>query len=54
MPPSYLAADCDLCSESRSELALVTFTTVVAAPHFKTVHNRKVDEKVKQMVPQFQ
>jgi predicted transposase YdaD len=44
----------ELHNESKSELALVALTTVVAAPHYKMVHSQKVDEKVKQMVSQFQ
>jgi len=46
-----LTADCQLPNESKPERELVTLTTGVAVPHYKTVHNRKINEKVKQMVP---
>ena len=36
MPPSYIVANCELRNENKSELALVTLTTVVAVPHYKT------------------
>jgi hypothetical protein len=54
VPPFYLAADCELPKESKPKRELVTLTAVVAVPHYKSVHNRKVNEKVKQIVPQFE
>jgi len=53
-PPFYLTADGELPNESKPERELVTVTTVVAVPLYKTVHNRKVNEKVKQTVSLFE
>jgi len=53
-PPFYLAADCELPNKSKLEWELVTLTTIIAVPHYKTVHNRKVNEEVKQTVPPFE
>jgi len=53
VPPPYIVADCELRNESKPELALVTLTTVVAVPYYKTVRNFKDDGKVKQMVSPF-
>jgi len=53
-PPFYIAADCEPPNESKPERQLVTLTTIVAVLHYKTVHNGKVKEKVKQAVPPFE
>jgi len=47
-------ANCELSNENKPERQLVTLTTIVAVPHYKTVHNRKVNEKVKQAVAPFE
>ena len=52
--PFYLAADCELPNDSKPERQLVTLTTIVAVPCYKTVHICKVKEKVKQVVPPFE
>ena len=49
----YLSADCELPNQSEPERQLVTLTTAVAVLHFKTIHNRTVNEKVKQTVTPF-
>jgi hypothetical protein len=53
-PPFYLSADCELPNERKPEREVVTLTTVVAVPHYKTIHNRMVSEKVKQTVSPFE
>ena len=43
-----------LMRASRPERKLVTLTTIVSVPLYKTVQNRKVNEKVKQKLPPFE
>jgi hypothetical protein len=50
----FISRPTELPNESKPERELVTLTTIVAVPHYKTVHNRKVNEKVKQMLSPFE
>jgi hypothetical protein len=46
---SSLATSYKLPNDSKPYRQLVTLTTAVAVPHYKTIHNRTVNKKVKQM-----